>query len=92
MPTKISNDVAVWQAALMPVAADLAVLDVPVAVEVLVAVELVPLSKFERLGSVVKTAVRPVTLVQSRFGVPVPATKLTAEHWNTSGLRVRSHY
>ena len=81
----------------MPDAADfvllvLEVLDVAVAVDVLVAVELVPLlTKLERLGSVVKTPVRPVTLTQRLFGVPVPVTKLTAAHWNKSGLSV-SHY
>jgi hypothetical protein len=89
----------------MSVAADLAeaVLDVPVDVEVevevevdvdvvVVAVELVVLATLERSGSVVNTAVRPVTLVQSWFGVPVPGTKLTAAHWNRSRLRVLSSH
>ena len=104
MPTKTSRHVVVWQAALTPVAEDLgllvleAVLDVPVPVPVPVAVDVVvpvgwvPLTKLERLGSVVKTAVRPVTLWQAWSGVPVPATKFTAAHWNTSALRVRGHY
>ena len=82
----------------MSVAADLevfvleAVLDVIVDVDVVVAVELVPLFRLERSGSVVNTAVRPVALLQLWFDVPVPVTKLTAAHWNRSALRVLSHY
>jgi len=78
----------------MPVAEDLGllVLEAEVEVEVVVAVEFVPLIKLERVVSVVKTAFNPVTLLQSGFGVPVPLTKFTAEHWNTSGLCIQSHY
>lgn len=98
MPTKTNSDIVVWYVSLTPPAEDLAVLvlevvlDVPVVVEGVVAFELAPLTKLERLGSVVKTAFRSVTLAQSWFGVPVPATKFTAAHWNTSGLRARSHH
>jgi len=55
------------------------VAEVDAMVEVVLELVLLPL-RLSSVASVVKTAVSPVTLVQTLLGVPTPATKLTAAH------------
>lgn len=88
MPTKIRIDIVPSFAALMLIAALLAVLVLDDVLEAVVLLEVpvtvpvvfVPLSVLSRTESVVNEAVKPETFVQALFGVPVPETKLTAEH------------